>query len=173
MRHGGAAFLPLPEKLFYFQNFGTLEMTKFGCPPINARCNNGESCHKLGVAIALDDLRRKRRRFQSKFVAHFTLNFWVDVRMGANCAADFPNPNSLARLCEAFNSASELIEHERQLQSERDRLGVHTVAAANHRCHLVPARLVCDGSSQCLKIVEKDIARLVQLHRERCVQNVR
>src|SRR2546429_6641122 len=128
MRHRGAAFLALAEKLFHFQNFGALEMTKFGCPSINARCNNGKSCHKFGVAIALDDLRRKRRLFQSKCVAHFTLNFWVDVRMGANCAADFPDPNSLARLCEAFNSASELVEHERQLQSERDRLGVHTVA---------------------------------------------
>src|SRR5438477_4808752 len=139
MRHRGAAFLALAEKLFHFQNFGALKMPKFRRPAINTRCDNGERGHKFGVPVALNNLRRKRRRFQSKFLAHYTLDFWIDVRMCANCAADFTNPNSLARLREAFDRAPELVELERLLQSERDRLGVHTVAPDTHRCPLLPA----------------------------------
>ena len=57
MRHGRTAFLAFAEKLFHFQNFGALKVTKFGGPAVNARRDNGESGHKFGVAIALDDLR--------------------------------------------------------------------------------------------------------------------
>jgi hypothetical protein len=63
MRHGGAAFLAFAEKFFYFEHFSPLEMTKFGGPAINARCDHGESGHEFCVTVALHDLRRERRGF--------------------------------------------------------------------------------------------------------------
>src|SRR5262249_51653357 len=98
MRHCGAALLAFTEKFFNFQNFGALEMAKFRSPAIDARCDHGESGHKFCVTVALHDLRRKRRRFQPKFFAHYTLDFWIDVRMCADCSADLSDPNSLAGL---------------------------------------------------------------------------
>jgi hypothetical protein len=50
---------------------------------------------------------------------------------------------------------------------------VHAVAAADHRRQFVPARLVRDYASNRLEIIEKDLARFIQLHRERRVQNIR
>ena len=115
MRHGGTAFLAFAEKFFYFEHLSPLEMAKFRRPTINARRDNRKSRDKLCVTVTLDDLRRKCGRFQPKFLAHCTLNLWIDVRMRADCAADFAYANTLARLGQALNCATEFVIHQRQL----------------------------------------------------------
>src|SRR5215469_9960021 len=172
VRHRRAAFLAFAEKFFYFQNFSPLEMPKFRCPAINARRDHGESGHKFCMTIALHDLRRKSRRFQSEPLTHRTLDFWIDVRVRAHCATDLADANALSGLRQPFYSTTEFVIHERQLQAERDRLSVHAVTAADHRRHFVAPRLVCDCATERFQIFEKDLAGLIQLYRKRRVQNI-
>src|SRR6266480_2183095 len=98
VRHGGAAFLAFAEKFFYFEHFSPLEMAEFRGPAIDARADDGESRHKLCVTVALHDLRRKRRGFQSELLTYGPLDFWIDVRVRTHCATDFANANTLSGL---------------------------------------------------------------------------
>ena len=65
------------------------------------------------------------------------------MRVRADRAAEFADADPLARLREPFFRAAEFVEHQRELQTEGDRLGVNAVAAADHRRHFEPPRLVC------------------------------
>src|SRR5215472_13256790 len=134
-------------------------MAKFRRPTIDTRRDHGESGDKFCVTITLHDLRRKRRWFYSEPLTHRTLDLWIDVRMRTDCATDFANTNTLLGLGQALDGATELVIHERQLQSKTDWLGVHAVTAADHWRQFVTTRLVCDYASKGFKIIEKDLAR--------------
>ena len=69
VRHRRTAFLPVAEKFFHFENFGPLQMTELGRPAIDARGDQRERGQKFRVPVALDDLGRKRRRFQAELLA--------------------------------------------------------------------------------------------------------
>ena len=50
-----------------------------------------------------------------------------------------------SRVCgEPFFRAAEFVVHQRKFQPERDWLGMHTVAAPDHRGHFEPPRLLRD-----------------------------
>src|SRR5437870_2374718 len=100
------------------------------------------------MPIALHDLCRECRRFQSKSVADCAFNFWIDMCMRAHCAAYLTDSNALAHLREPFFRATEFVEHEGKFQAECYGLSVHAVAAPDHRCHLEPARLTGDCGAQ-------------------------
>src|ERR1043166_2449863 len=124
VRHGRTAFLAFAEIFFHLENFGVLEVTKLGRPTIDARSDHGERAQKLGVTIALNNLGGQRGGFDPEAFANFSLNFWIEMRVRADGPADFADANSLASLAETFFGAAELIEHEREFETESDRLGV-------------------------------------------------
>jgi len=74
-------------------------------------------------------------------VAGFNPSFSHTVRsiFGSICAcvptapSDFTNTNPLASLGETFFRAADSSIHQRKLQTERDGLGMHAVAAPDHR----------------------------------------
>src|SRR5437867_11873726 len=113
------------------------------------------------MAIALHDLSRKRGGFDPESVANFSLNFWSEMCVCADCAADFADANPLAGLAEAFLGAPELVEHEREFQAKCDRLSVDAVAAADHRRHFVFAGLGGDDLAELLQIVAENAGRFV------------
>ena len=80
-------------------------------------------------------------------------------------SADFADPDALTCLGKPLDGAPEFVVHQRQLQPERDRLGVHAVTAADHRRHFEPTSLLRDHRSQRTQIVQKKLTRLIQLHR--------
>ena len=55
------------------------------------------------------------------------------MRVGSDGAAEFADPDPLAGLGETLVARAEFIVHQRQFQTEGDRLGVDTVAAPDHR----------------------------------------
>ena len=67
--------------------------------------------------------------------------------MSSHRAAQFSYANTLARLTQAFFSASEFIKHQRELQTKRDRLSMNAVAAPDHGRLLVFTRLFADNFS--------------------------
>ena len=62
VRHGAAAFLAFGERLLGFEHFGALQMAELDGPTLDARADEGERVHELGVDVALDDLRGDRGR---------------------------------------------------------------------------------------------------------------
>ena len=102
--------------------------------------------HELRVPIALNDLRGKRRRLQAELLADRSLDRRIEVRVRADRAAQLADAHARRRLLEPFQGAAEFVIHQRQLQSEGDRLGMDAVAAADHRRHLELPRPVRDGA---------------------------
>ena len=92
--------------------------------------------------------------------------------MGSHRAAQFSHANTLPCLCEAFFGASEFVEHERELQTKRDRLGMNAVAASDHGRLFIFARLFANDFSQCPQIIRKNFGRLRHLNRERGIENI-
>src|SRR5207245_273242 len=102
------------EIFFNLENFGPLQVTKLRRPAINARGDDGERAQKFGVAIALDDLGGKGGRFDPEPFANFSFNFWIDMGMGADGAANFADADPFPSLAKPFFGAPELVEHERE-----------------------------------------------------------
>src|SRR6266550_727183 len=73
--------------------------------------------------------------------------------------------------CTIYRTAK-LMEHQRQLQPEGDRLGVNAVAALDHWCLFVALRLFADCFSQYHKVVGQNLRRFGHLHRQRGVENI-
>ena len=63
--------------------------------------------------------------------------------------------------------------HQRHFQTERGRLGVNAVAAADHRREFVLLRLGSDDLAQVRNVLDKDVGRLNHLHCKGGVANVR
>ena len=61
VRHGRGPFLPWAEMFFGFQDFGSLEVTKFDGYFFNAGGHQGQGAQKCRVAVPLDDLIRNWR----------------------------------------------------------------------------------------------------------------
>src|SRR6266550_5965680 len=109
--HGRATFLAFAKKFFDFQNLSALEMAEFSGPTVDRRRDQCQCRQKFSVPVALDDLGRDCRRPQPEFLANFALDPWIQMRMRAHRAAEFPNANALTRLREAFFGAAKFIEH--------------------------------------------------------------
>src|SRR4029434_9328923 len=95
------------------------------------------------MAVALDNLGGQCCRFETEFRANHSLDTRIEMRMRANRSADLSNADAFAHLGETLRGPRKFIEHQRQLQSEGDRLSVNAVAAADHR-----GKLMLDGSSR-------------------------
>src|SRR5207248_10520667 len=94
------------------------------------------------------------------------------MRMCPHRAAKFSETNTLTRLRETLFRPAKLIEHQRQLQSEGDRLGVNAVTASDHRSFLVSACLFANCFSQCRQVISQNLGRLGHLHCQGSVENV-
>ena len=62
VRHGGGALLLFAEELFRFADFGALQVANLGGDLVQRRGNDGERAEVVRVAVALNDLRAKRRQ---------------------------------------------------------------------------------------------------------------
>ena len=69
------------------------------------------------------------------------------MSMRTDRTTDLADADAVAGLGKAFFRAPEFVEHERQFQTKRDRLGVNAVAAPDHRRHFESARLFGDCRS--------------------------
>ena len=74
MRHRAGAFLALAKEFFDFQNFGSLQVTKFGGPTLDAGADQGQRPDELSMQIPLNDLGRDWGRAQAKLFADSGFN---------------------------------------------------------------------------------------------------
>ena len=113
------------------------------------------------MAITLNDLSRDVRRLQPESFTDGTFDCRIQMCMGADRAAEFAHANPFPGLRQSLLGPTKFVEHQGQLQPERDRLRVNAVAAANHRRHLESARLRSDCRSQFSQILGENLRGLV------------
>ena len=93
------------------------------------------------VAIALNHLRSHRRDVQPKPLADALFNFRAEMRSIAHRAGNFADGHLRGGIAEALDVALIFREPVGDFQSERDRLGVNSVSAADLRSvREIPAR---------------------------------
>ena len=152
-------FWPGAEVFFHFQHLGPLQMAQLRRPAIDARGDQRQGRGKFRVPIALDDLGRKHRRLEPELLADALLDPRIEMRVGADGAAQFPDADPLGGLREPLGGAAEFVVHQRELQPERDRLRVNAVAAADHRRHFVTPRLRRDHLAQAERCRRREFSR--------------
>ena len=94
------------------------------------------------------------------------------MRVSPDRSAQFPDTNSLRCLCQPFLSPPEFVEHQGKLEPEGDRLGMNTMAPADHWRHFESPCLRCDGRPQVGQILCENSRRLGQLDCQGCVENI-
>jgi hypothetical protein len=125
------------------------------------------------VAVALDDLRRDRRRRQPEAAAHIGFDRRRQVREGADRARKLADADHLAGAPDAIDVAADLGVPKRQLQAKRHRLGVDAVRPADHRRAAMLERAVVDRFGEGREIGEHEIAGFPHLQRLRRIDHVR
>ena len=174
VRHRRRALLPLGERLLDLADLGLLQAADLERELLERRAGDGQRRQQLGVPIALNHLRRDRRRLEPEPPADVGFDRRRQVRERADRARQLADADDrLARARTRSTSRAELRVPERQLQAERHRLGVHAVRAADHRRAAMLERAIADRLGQRVEILQDDVARLAHLQRLRGVDDVR
>src|SRR5204862_8181246 len=87
VRHGAAALLAFRERFLGFENFRALEVAELDGPALDARTDECQRIHELGVNVALHDLRGNQRRAQAEFFAYDGFHGGRQMRAGPDSAA--------------------------------------------------------------------------------------
>src|SRR6266446_1883351 len=147
-------------------------MAEFCRPTLDAGAHQCERTNKLGVQVALNDLRGNWRRAQAQLPAVEGLDFRRQMRARADGAGQFADRYGLASDLKAFERAAKFVIHQRQLQAESGRLGMNAMAAANHGRELIFFCLESDDLAQPLDIGEQNVRRLHHLDAKGGVNDV-
>ena len=131
VRHRRRAFLAPAERLLDLADLGAREVADLERERVERRREDGERGEQLGVTVALEDLRRDRRRLESEALARDPLELRVGCRVGADGARELADAQLLERTSEASASPVELERPAGELEPEGGRLGVHAVRAAD------------------------------------------
>src|SRR5690349_21595446 len=114
--HRRRALLSRSERLLHFGHLGTSEMTDLEREAVERRRDDGERAQELRVPVALDDLRRGRRRLEPEPLASDALELRVGCRIRADRPAELPDAYALERARHAPARAVELERPARQLE---------------------------------------------------------
>ena len=131
-----------------------------------------ERGEQLGVAVALDDLRRARRGLEAEPLARDALELGVGRGVRPDRARELADAHALERARDALAVAGELERPAGELQPERRRLGVDAVRAADLERLAVLVGARDDRGEGGVDAGEDQIPGLADLERERGVDDV-
>jgi hypothetical protein len=80
------------------------------------------------------------------------------MRVRADRSAELANRNLFTRRTKPLVGPTKFVVHERHFQSKRNRLGMNTMAPADHWRLLVRMSFLCDHFTQFCDICQKDVA---------------
>jgi hypothetical protein len=163
VRHGAGTLLAIRKELLGFEDLRALQVAEFRPPTFNARGDERECSDEFGVEVALDDLRGDGCWSKAELLADEGLYFRGEMRAGAHGAGELADRHRRLRCLQPLQRAAKLIVHQRHLETERRRLGVDAMAAADHGGEAVLARLGRDDFSQGLDVGNEDVGRLRHL----------
>ncbi len=165
--------MPRREIFLGLAHFRALHVADFRGQVFHGRGDHAQRREEHGVAVAGDHLGRNRLWRQAHLFGHVFLDEGVDVGEGADGAGNGAGCDFVARVFQAPARALEFRIEPRQLQAHGRRLGMDAVAAAHDRGHLVFKGAGLQRRHNLVDIVEQDRRRLLQLHGQAGVQNVR
>ena len=137
VRHRRRTLLAFGEEFFGFQHFGALHVADFGSETLNRGGDNTKRREEHRVPVARDHLCRDRLDSETHGLGDMRFDARVDLREGADCAGNGAGRDFLACGNQALFRAGEFGIGISQLETERHRLGMDAVRAADGRRHLV------------------------------------
>ena len=173
VRHRGRALLAAAERLLHLAHLRAGEMPQLEGEPLQRGRQQRERVQHLGVPVALEDLRRARRRFEPEALARDPLHLWIGRRVRADRARELADPHPFEGSADTSTIALERERPAGQLEPERRRLGVDAVRAPDRDRLAVLLRPGDDGRECALDPVEHERARFADLQRQRRVEHVR
>ena len=173
VRHRRRALLAAAERLLDLAHLRAREMPDLEREPLERRREQRERVQHLGVPVALEDLRRARRRLEPEPLAGDPLDLRIGRRVGADGAGELADAHPLERARDAGAVALERERPAGELEPERRRLGVDAVRAPDRERVAVLLGAGDDGGERALDPFEHERARLADLERERGVEHVR
>ena len=159
--------MALGERFFHFTDFGFLEPAHLERKLFQRRAGNGDRAQQLGMPVALNHLRRHRRRLESERAAHSRLNRRVEMRVRTDRAGDFSDRDRSPRAPQPLFIALQLGIPECQLQPEGQRLGMHAVGAPDHRRLAMLVGTGPHGLGERFDILQQQFAGFAHLQRLR------
>jgi hypothetical protein len=173
VRHRRGALLALRKRLLDLADLGLLQPADFQRELLQRRGADGQRAQELGVPVPLNDLRRHRRGREAERPAGVGLDGRRQMREGADRSGQLADRDPLACSTEAGDVTRQLRVPQRQLQSERHRLGVHAVRPSDHRCAAVFLGPGANGVHQSVDSPQHEVAGLANLQRLGGVDDVR
>ena len=173
VRHRGRPLLPASERLLDLADFRLLQPADLHRKFLERRGQDRQRRHQLRMAVALDDLRRHRRRAKTEPLAHRLLDRRVEVREHPDGARQFADRHRVTGLRHAAATTLELRVPERELDAKGHRLGMHAMRPADHRRSAMLIGPSPDGVGQRVEVRENQVAGLAHLKRQRGVDHVR
>src|SRR3954447_11687375 len=120
---------------------------------VERRGADGEGAEELRMPVALDDLRRGRRRLEPEPLAGDPLDLGVDRGVLADRSGELADAHAFESARDARPCAVELERPHRELQAERRRLRVHAVRSADAERELVLLGARGDGCERTVDAV--------------------
>ena len=131
VRHRRGALLAAAERLLDLAHLRAREVADLEREPLERGGDQRQRVEQLGVAVALEDLRRARRRLEAEPLAGDPLDLRVGGRVRADGARELADAHPFERARDACALPLELERPAGELQPERRRLGVDPVGATD------------------------------------------
>ena len=173
MGHRRRALLPFGKRLFHFADLGLLQAADLQCELLETGRGDRERAQQLGVAVALNHLRRHRIWLEPQAAADRRLDRRIEVRKRADGTGNHADPHAFARAAHALDRAGDVGVPQRQFQAEGHDLGVDAVRPPDHGRVLVLDRAGLDRIGKSGQQLEDDVARLDHLQGLRGINHVR
>ena len=173
VRHRRRALLTAAERLLDLAHLGAGEVAHLDREPLERGGEQRERVQHLGMPVALEDLRRARRRLEPEPLAGDPLDLGVGRRVRADGARELADAHPFER---AVDPGAVPLERERpagELEPERRRLGVDAVRAADRERVAMLLGPGDDRRERALDALEHERSGLLDLQRQRGVEHVR
>ena len=165
-------FCPFPNGSWTSRDLGAGEVADLERELVERGGAQGQRGQQLGVAVALDDLRRRRRGLEPEPLAGQALDLGIGRRVRSDCAGELADADPFERAGHPLAGAVELERPDGELEPEGRRLGVDAVRAADGQRVAVLLGPRDDGAESALDPGEDQPAGLADLQRERRVDDV-
>ncbi len=163
VRHGRGALLLLAEVLLRLAHFGPLQMADLDGDLVERAADNGQRRNVRCVPVALDHLRRHRRRLQTQPRADALFVFWLKMAECSDGARELAYAHVFGRGVKAGQIPLHLGVPVEQLQAKGCGLGMNAMRAPDRRRVLElegaalehgqkasrPVRIIADASFTC------------------------
>ena len=131
VRHRRRALLAAAERLLYLADLGAGEVPDLEREGVERGRDDRERREELGVAVALEDLRRGGRGLEAEPLAREPLELGIGRGVRADGARELPDAHPLERPRDPLAAARQLERPADELEPERRRLGMDAVRAAD------------------------------------------